>query len=71
MNTDSDNTSGSCPIAPRPIIDSTASGGMRPPAAWPSRRMSTVVMRIANKATKTPAAVCANSRLRARLKIMF
>ena len=44
----------------------TASGTIEPCAASPNRRINWVVTRIANRATKTPAAAWVNSRRVAR-----
>ncbi|MNC92176.1 hypothetical protein D3C83_85550 [compost metagenome] len=48
----------------------TASVGMRPPAAWPSRRISRVTSAMANSVMNTAPASPANSLSSALWKIM-
>ena len=70
MNMVSDSSTGSAPRAKKPRKANTASEGIVPPAAWPSRRMSRVVSEIANSVMNTAPARPANSLSSARWKIM-
>src|SRR5574341_1632249 len=70
MNMVSDSSTGSTPRAKKPRNATTASEGILPPAAWPSRRMSRVVSAIAKSVMNTAPARPANSLSSARWKIM-
>jgi hypothetical protein len=63
-------STGSVPRAKKPRNAITASVGIWPPAACPSRRMSRVVSAMANSVMKTAPARLANSLRSARWKIM-
>ena len=55
MNMVSDSSTGSAPSAEKPRNATTASDGILPPAAWPSRRISRVVSAMANSDMNTGA----------------
>src|SRR5258708_451215 len=69
MNMVSDSSTGSVPSAKKPMKAITASDGILPPAASPSRRMRRVVSAIANSVMNTAPARPANSLSSARWNI--
>src|SRR5581483_9878054 len=70
MNMVSESSTGSAPSAKKPRNASTASVGIEPPAALPSRRISCVVSAMAKSVMNTAPASVANSLRSARWKIM-
>src|SRR5688500_13347183 len=71
MNMVSDSSTGSAPSEKKPRNATTASDGILPPAACPSRRMRRVVSAMANSVMNTAPASPANSLSSARWKITW
>src|SRR5688572_14180171 len=71
MNMVSESSTGSAPSAKKPRKAITASVGILPPAAWPSRRMRRVVSAMANSVMNTAPASPANSLSSALWKITW
>src|SRR5919109_718226 len=70
MNMVSESSTGSAPSAKKPRKASTASVGIEPPAALPSRRVRLIVTAMEKSAMNTAPARLANSLRSARWKIM-
>src|ERR671937_531145 len=70
MNMVSESSTGSAPSAKKPRKASTASVGIEPPAALPSRRIRLIVTAMEKSAMNTAPARLANSLRSARWKIM-